>query len=723
MIALRLFAGATLAGLVLLGSAGCTAEARKARQLERADGFFAAGDYEKARVEYGNLLRLDPANAAANARLGTMYFEQGAPGTALPFLLKARDADPRNAVVRGKVAFAYLSLGRVAEAKAEALEMIQQVAGQDEGMLILIDTVRTPADYDQAREELRKLNTLKPITSHLASAGLALRRGDMAGAGRALERALAADPKSATAHSAMATYHLLQNKPADAAREFQAAAELSPVRSAARLKFAEFKAQTAPAEAAAYLQELVRQAPDYLPAWAMLAQLSLAQKKYDEALGFLGRILARDAGNYEAHVLRAQVWLAQGETQQAIAGLEKLGESYRGLAADKYHLARAYIQDQARDKALAALKRAVAANPEHEGAVLLLAQLELQAGRAEAALAPLVGLLTRRPNLTRAQVLLADALRAQGRLDAAADMVRAQMRAMPQSPEPPFLLGMLLLQQNRLSEARASFEKALELAPDRPKFAAQLIDLDIRENRMPAAVARVQEHLAKSPDSADLHFMAGRVHAAQSKWDDAEAELLKTLELDSNYGSAYNLLLYTYIVSQKLPQAAARLEELLRKRPDHLRALILSGMIYGQMDQHPKARDAYEKVLALEPRASLVMNNLAVLYLEQFHQLDRALELARKARDLEPESPAIADTLGWILVRRGEPQAALELLTESAARLGGNGEVQYHLGVAHQMTGNAEAARAALLKAVSHPGEFPGKADARERLGQLGGRP
>ena len=49
----------------------------------------------------------------------------------------------------------------------------------------------------------------------------------------------------------------------------------------------------------------------------------------------------------------------------------------------------------------------------------------------------------------------------------------------------------------------------------------------------------------------------------------------------------------------------------------------------------------------------LALNNLAVLYSDDLGQLDKAYDLAKKAREVAPNDPHIADTLGWILYKEG----------------------------------------------------------------------
>ena len=88
--------------LVALLISGCFGGPKKARILQRADNYFKVGDYEKAKVEYLNLLRLDNQNARAFRQLGFIWMEEGAPLRAAPFLVRAAGA-PRTRILSGLV--------------------------------------------------------------------------------------------------------------------------------------------------------------------------------------------------------------------------------------------------------------------------------------------------------------------------------------------------------------------------------------------------------------------------------------------------------------------------------------------------------------------------------------------------------------------------------------------------------------------------------------------
>lgn len=707
--------------VVLSLFAGCSAEARKARRLEKAATFFKQGNYDAARIEYLNVLQADPKNAVALEQVGLIWLEHGANVTALPFLVRARELSPKDHELRIKLGEAFLAVGKVELARKEARAVLDAVPGHGDALVLLVQAIRSAEDFKEAQRESGKVSVRNEVSQHLAAAGLAQRSGDGAAAKTAALRAIAADPKSHKAHLAMGALHQVNNDLASAEKEYKLASELAPLRSSSRLKYAEFKAQTgAVDEATTLLQEIAKKAPDYIPTWTSLAQIAIAQKKYDEALGHVQQVVKRDPASYDAALIRAQIHLTKGEVDSAIEELLKVGKAYGGLPADKYQLARAYLLKKDIPKAQEALKMTIVANPDHEEAILQFSQISLRTGQAESVVPLLVELLRQRPNLVRAQVLLIDAMRVLKRPDDAAKLINEQIRVYPKSAQPHYLLGMLLREQNKPAEARASFEKSLELAPESVPVMAQLIDLDIREKKFDAALARAKGIVAKHPQALDAHMLEARVLAANSKWREAEAILLKNLERDANYGGSYELLSYGYL-SKSLPEPPfAKFDAMLAADPANSRMALMLASIHHTRKDYAKARDVYEKSIAARPDAVL-LNNLSYLYAEHLNQLDRGRDLARQARKLEPESPIIADTLGWILAKRQEYPEALELLKESAAKMPNNAEIQYHLGTVHQALNQPDEARAAYEKAAKIGTDFPGKDDLARRLAAVGG--
>ena len=145
---------------------------------------------------------------------------------------------------------------------------------------------------------------------------------------------------------AMGDLYLLQKDQKQAGEEFKKAAELAPVRSIERLKYAAFTSATGDTgETRRISTEMTRQAPDYLPGWTLLAELAFKDKKYDEALSLLENVFSRDPEYIDGRRLESDVLLAKGDTKKAIEVLERLDQTYPDVPLIKYQLARAYLKN------------------------------------------------------------------------------------------------------------------------------------------------------------------------------------------------------------------------------------------------------------------------------------------------------------------------------------------------------------------------------------------
>src|SRR5215469_2632497 len=115
----------------------CSKEAKKTRFLAEGDNYFKAGDYDKAKVSYLNVVQLDPQNALAFERIGEMWLDDWAPIRASAFLAKGSEMDPNNLQNRVRLARSYAATGRFDDARKEALKVLEQSPGNADALVTL----------------------------------------------------------------------------------------------------------------------------------------------------------------------------------------------------------------------------------------------------------------------------------------------------------------------------------------------------------------------------------------------------------------------------------------------------------------------------------------------------------------------------------------------------------------------------------------------------------
>ena len=706
--------------VILLGliEVGCSKQSKVAGYIQRGGEYVAKGEYLKGEIEYLNAMRLDPANPKAIRALGDIYFEQGNVQKAFVFLKKAADAGARDDDMRLKLARLYLTGHRMKEARDEAGAVLQNKLDLN-AFVVLSQAV---VSSNEAREVSAKLEALRPRAENtpgfqVAVGTLALRDQNLKLAEESLKRALAMDSKVSVAHELMANLYFRQKDVDKGGLALKTAAELAPTRSVTQLRYVEYLNESGDeAGALRTVEELVRKAPDYLPASVKLAQMHFAARRYDECADVVKRILAMDPTNYEALLLNGRLQLARGEKEKGLAELERLAVVYPRVPQAHYHLAIARLINLDHTKALASLGQAVALDPDYADALLLQAELNLRKGEAEPVIRTMTALLQEKPHLGRAYVLLADAYGIRGDSREALDVYAGMTKAFPKSAVAHQLRGQLLVREGRLGDARAAFQKALELSPLNYPTIEQLVELDLREGKTAEALSRAQAELQRNPKSASRQVLLAKVYFSVTNHVEAEKTLRSAIELEPDSIEAPVWLARMLSKTGRVPEALASLRQASARKPNEIAVLMQIGMLESELGNDAAARDAYEQLLKVKSDYGPALNNLAYLNSERFNKLDRAYELARKARELFPNDPVAGDTLGWILFKRGEYGWALNMLRQASQALPGEPEVAYHLGMVQYMTGDEEGARASLTRATTHPKKYSGSDVALQRL-------
>ncbi len=701
--------------LLAFAGTGCTAKVKQAYHQSRADRYYNAGQFGSAEIEYINVLRFDRDNRQANLRLGLIYYDQGRLQRAGYFLAKASQLAPDNLEPRLKLGYIYSAVGQYSNALVQANYVLDKQPQDDEAPLVLAEAAVRPKDVAAARQRLQSLaRTGDRAALEVALGNLALREGDAATASAAFKQAQTLDAKSAVVNNALAMLAWEQGDLKQAETSFKAGVAASPIRSPRRMQYVRFKIQTGDLVGArAALAEILKTAPDYVPASMVLAEIAFAEKKFDECAGLLDQVLKLDPDNFDSLLYRGQLELAQGQPAAAVTDMERMARVYPQVPMVEFQLGAAYMAANNPDKAAASLERALELNPNYPEATMMLAQLQMKNGNPDPAIVALEQLRQKRPALLQAQLLLADAYRMRDRSGDALAIYQALETKYPTNAQLALVRGAALFQLKDRAGARKAFEHVLELSPGQPQAIQSLVDLDLAERQFDPATQFINREIQQYPKLSPLRLLRAKILLAQGQRDQAEAALLQTQELDPANLGTYLLLAQLYFDAGQYEKATAKLNAVMAKNPDNASALVLTAQIYTANTNYQGAADAYEKLLKVDPKFSPALNNLAYIYSGPLTNLDRAYELAQRARQLMPFDPATADTLGWINLKRGDYEAALSLLKESAAKLPAEPEVQFHLGLAAYLTADESTARAALQQAWQNGTNFPGRAECQ----------
>lgn len=707
------------------GDAGVSNETRSNLHLFRGDRDFAAQDYARAEVEYHEVLQIVPHDSVATRQLGVIYFEQGRLAKAYEYLQKAALLEPANDVVQLKLGATFLAVGGYGEARNAAMRVLARETGDEKAVLLLTDAVRTSREIDETRQRIEtfRQNHGDRAAYHVALGMLYLRQQDASNAENEFKVVLQLDPKSGAAQFALGHIYWMRNELKEADHFLWAAAQLAPLRSPWRLRYADFQRQTGAIEAAnKSLAEIIGRTPDYLPGWIDLMNVACKERQNHDCADIIETVLGQDPLNYEALLSQAELTLAEGKVLEALIEFDRVRALYFRVPEVHYRLALAELASGNADAALRSLTQAITLAPNFEDAVLLRDDINIARGELASAIASLTHVVKQRPQRISAHLLLAGAYLLQKHSEEALAVYRQMTELFPRNPQPPFLIGMLFARQNQLEDARMAFEQSLRTDSVYLPALEQLVGLDLAENRNSTATKRVQAEIEKHPKIAGLWCLEAKIDMVKQDFARAETALLKAIDLDGDLEAAHLLLAENYVAAHKYQEALHDLVPFAAKN-NSTAALMRSGMIQTKLKQFEAARDAYERLLTIEPNFGPALNNLASIYSEQLQQPTKAYQLAERARRVLPNDPYTADTLGWIYFKKGLYHSALPLLEEGAAKLAAEPEPQFHLGMALSVLGRREDAMLALQRAARATRDFPDKEEARRRLDQLAKEP
>jgi tetratricopeptide (TPR) repeat protein len=704
-------------GFILLAAAGCSENAKKTRALDRAEHYFQSGDYEKARIEFLNVLSLSPRNVRSLTSVGTIYFERGQFMAALPYLGAARQIDSNNIQTTLNLGLCFQAFSDFKRARELALSVVWKDPSNEDAVMLLAESAQTPEEVAEVRKILEKLRSESgdQASFHLASALFLLKERKIPEARQAIVDARALNPKSPLVLMALSNVQWSDGQMAEAENLLAAAAALSPLRSSRQLRLVDVKLHNgAIDEAKRLLQQIIDKAPDQIPALAYQARIAFAERKFSECDRLIQKILALDRGNYDALLLQGRMKLAQKKVLEAIKIFDGMKNRYAGSSELRHLIGAAYLANEEIDKAIVNLTQAVSIDPGNVTAALTLADLYLRKGNSSSAIQILGPILQKQPKSLQALSLLANAYRLQDRWDDVILVYQNWASLFPKDSDPHFLMGLALRHQGKFIEARAAFTKAHDMEPTHVQALTQLIGMDVLDQQFDSAWKRLDADMSLNPNSPDLQFLAAKIHLAQKDSEKAEAALLKALELDPAFEPAYSTLGEIYVTSNRRDAALDRLRTGVARNPKDVVGQMRIAIILEEMKDFSAAAKAYEQILSVDPTFSPALNNLAYLYTERIPNLDRALTLARRAREVSRDSYSAysADTLGWVLYKKGEYAWALRLIQECSDHMPENIEVKFHLGLASYMNGAEAQARIALSHALQSPVEFSARSEA-----------
>lgn len=591
----------------------------------------------------------------------------------------------RNLGARKLLASIYIDTGDFDRALS-LLEAARKTNPDDPQLTFLLGSVHmAQRHYRQAAELFEKAAARTgsaEINRALAFSQLGLDHHELGQAN--LEKAFAAKPADSKVGTTLAMIYMRQGNAKKALKTAETMVQNDPGNLTALNFLGTIKAASGdkPGARAAYDQVLAKD-PAFRPAALNLVRLDVAEKRFDAARQRLDGMLRKhhdDAGAlFEYGMLEQRA----GRSAEAIRHLQKASEVQRGDSRASIALIELHLGQRQPDQALNTAKTLALRKPDNLPVQLILARTYLANGERE-----------------KARSTLADATRIAG-YDADALVTIARMQ----------------LEAGNPSGANYDVQKALQGRPDDPVAMALQMEVEMRQGNAAKADAALKALMAKHPNRIETAIATASLAMSRAQYPAAIAAYRNALAREENTALALALV-RAHLAAGEAAKAAAFLEGWMKKHPGDLLALKALAETQFRAGQLAAARQNYAKVLEIQPDDAEILNNYANL-LRQMND-PGAQAAAEKALQLARENPFYADTLGWILVQKGQIDAGVRYLREARLRDPASAEIRYHLAYALTKSGRKTEAREELSAALPGLGRLPDGENINKLKQELG---
>lgn len=454
-------------------------------------------------------------------------------------------------------------------------------------------------------------------------------------------------------------------------------------------------------------------APDNPHFYSQLAQLHMARGESEPAAEIYQEMRLLFPHNPDVLYELARIYTIEGEYTRAIetyqALLVEIGRD-PDIQQEMLHLY-GRLDDVAGSESL--LRKMIDEEPHDPQLRRMLSQLYVRQNRHADAATQLEAALDENPGDVETLLALTELYRGLGRDDSADALLERAANVDAATPgELLMQIAPLYARANHDPEAMQTAEQLLErtLKMD-PENADALVMLgDIRLNRGEAEEAGelLYRALEQNPRDPQLWIQAA---GAFLQAGDAERSVEVSDEgllLFPGFLPLLRLSGYALMDTYQNRAAIDRFDEAIRiiredsseaetELADMLGAL---GLLFTRVNDFEGADKAYEEAIESDPNDPVVLNNYAFSLADRGLRLEYAGELAERAVELQPDSAAFLDTLGWVYFKRGEFSIARRWLMRATQADGASAAVYEHLGDACAALGDADEAREAWNRAL-----------------------
>lgn len=343
------------------------------------------------------------------------------------------------------------------------------------------------------------------------------------------------------------------------------------------------------------------------------------------------------------------------------------------------------------EAALEEVRKALAVRDSDIPAVVLEARLMYQLDRPEQALTRLLTLLQENPKNRRLRLQYARML-ASVDLEKALEQFQILVDQTPRDADLQLSLALVAKELGRIKLARESFTRLLEMGEqtDSAHFHLGLLETDAGNPDLALQhfrqVQEGQDFIPALNQAIDILVSRGDVAEAQAEMRSVRGRF------PNNTEQFYLLEAQILARYQHLDLAEALLTEALTLHPVSTELLYSRAMINEQRDLIQLTENDLRTIIKYQPNNAAALNALGYTLADRTNRYEEAHQLISQALAIQPDDPAIMDSMGWVQYRLGNYEEALLRLREAMQAFPDH-EIAAHLGEVLWVTGQIEEAR------------------------------
>jgi len=458
---------------------------------------------------------------------------------------------------------------------------------------------------------------------------------------------------------------------------------------------------------------------------ARASTLARALRKDRAALDAALLWIEKEPSSPEAHFIAALALSGNERHLEALDEMQKV-QALHGMTNYTTLVASAIEAplDQ-RNAVLARIDTLLAANPQELDLMVSRVLLLEKAGQREEALTQVRAARVAEPANTRLVSMEAKLLLQMGREEEARNVYVKTLEAFPQDQRLRLQYARLLTRSD-LKEAQKQFAILAEQSPADSTVIFSLALIEYENGELESSSTHFEQLLALGERQSDAHYYLGRI--AQRNNDLAGAlKQFEQVQSGDSYMTALKQRLAIYLNQRDIEGARGVLKEARERNPDEsIRLTILEADLLVELKRYTDARalltdaikrnpDQYQllyarslvaeklgdvkqleadlrHILAKDPNNAMALNALGYSLADKTGRLDEALQLIERAYELNPDDPAIMDSLGWVNYRLKNYERAEQLLSQAFTQMPDH-EVAAHLGEVLWVKGDRDRAK------------------------------